>query len=111
MGADVEDLAAWLTQIWDEQEAEVQKWQATLLADIPIPAALLGGIVVPRTALARIAADREILDIHSPDPRDASVCTTCGEPLEYCWPWPCDTVKALASPYADRPGYREEWKP
>jgi hypothetical protein len=25
--------------------------------------------------------------------------------------WPCRTLKALALPYADRPGYREQWKP
>jgi len=26
-------------------------------------------------------------------------------------PWPCPTVLLLALPYADRPGYLEEWRP
>lgn len=25
--------------------------------------------------------------------------------------WPCETLRLLALPYADRPGYREEWRP
>lgn len=25
--------------------------------------------------------------------------------------WPCTTLRALALPYAGRPGYREEWRP
>jgi hypothetical protein len=25
--------------------------------------------------------------------------------------WPCTTLRLLALPYADRPGYREEWAP
>jgi hypothetical protein len=25
--------------------------------------------------------------------------------------WPCLTLRLLALPYADRPGYREEWRP
>jgi hypothetical protein len=25
--------------------------------------------------------------------------------------WPCTTLRLLALPYADRPGYREEWRP
>lgn len=25
--------------------------------------------------------------------------------------WPCETLRLLAAPYADRPGFREEWRP
>lgn len=42
----------------------------------------------------------------------ATVCRSC-EP-DHQFPelsWPCPTLRLLALPYADRPGYREEWRP
>lgn len=41
-----------------------------------------------------------------------TVCRSC-EP-NYQFPelsWPCATLRLLALSYADRPGYREEWRP
>jgi hypothetical protein len=39
-------------------------------------------------------------------------CYSCsdkrGDDIE---PYPCPTVRLLALPYADRPGYRDEWRP
>lgn len=36
--------------------------------------------------------------------RGEAECTVCGESG-------CTTLRLLALPYADRPGYREEWRP
>lgn len=41
-----------------------------------------------------------------------TVCRSC-EP-DHQFPegsWPCPTLRLLALPYADRPGYREDWRP
>lgn len=85
----------------------------------------------PSAALARIAADRQILELHMGD-------HDCGEihTGNYAADWPeaaswgvaggewrhvmsehfeedeaCPTLRLLASAYADRPGYQEDWRP
>jgi hypothetical protein len=98
------DLAAWLTAIWDVDEAAGNA------------VGLTPGV---RMLLARIAADRQILALHVAQPSwgDCPQCT--GETshdddgVEYGMgvPQPCPTIRLLASPYADRPGYQEAWKP
>lgn len=56
-----------------------------------------------KRVLAEIDAKRRILDLHHPiDPCDAHDASFNAVP--------CDTVLALAQPYADLPGYREEWR-
>jgi hypothetical protein len=42
---------------------------------------------------------------------EISACGTCGSVDDSPVEWPCDTVLALALPYADHPDYREEWRP
>ncbi len=74
----------------------------------------------PLKILAECEAKRRIIDLHS-DTRDHGAggithtgrCDTCGENI---WrdpddQFPCETLKAVALPYADRPDYREEWRP
>lgn len=80
-----------------------------------------------RVTLARIAADRQILALHR-GPHECRVFKTGSQPAGWLskgspagqWAYvstkryedePCPTKRLLASPYADRPGYREEWKP
>ncbi|MFE7236113.1 DUF6221 family protein [Streptomyces sp. NPDC057596] len=42
----------------------------------------------------------------------ATVCRSCEPDLQFPeLSWPCTTLRLLALPYADRPGYREEWRP
>lgn len=78
----------------------------------------------PARVLAECDAKRRIVELHKsagrlctgdPDLPESwhDYCDTCGsgEPYEYPTPWPCDTLKLLALPYADRPGYREDWRP
>ncbi len=164
----VDDLAEWLTQIWDEREALAKDanvkqddpvWWVSRVAmswpqsytvrskqdnrpiarvedvagdqDSDITGILDGGSVAahiaandPASVLARIAADRRILALHAPSGNECRTC--CGEPyIEEYWDgetettewkrtdltWPCPTVRLLALPHADRPGYQESWKP
>ena len=132
----VDELAAWLTQIWDERE-EAARFEKELTEDIYADgeftveyqwarmtkhasggygSSFAKGAPSPTEVLARIAADRQILAEHT---RNAGRCDTCikdvwveyGDPvLEYHEHW-CPTVRLLASPYADRPGYQEAWRP
>lgn len=147
------DLAAWLTQIWDEEErlakAAMSPARRYLAADSGVWGTFHGGgiedaasgdVIVydegtptseqadfiaahdPASVLARIAADRKILAEHAASGGKCRTC--CGEPyMEEFWDgetetvewnradlaWPCPTVLLLASPYADRPGFRSEW--
>jgi len=64
----------------------------------------------PARVLAEVEAKRRIVDEHAGyDPKtwrtgDAAYDCTYST-------WPCFTMRWLALPYADRPGYREEWRP
>lgn len=64
----------------------------------------------PARVLADIDAKRRIIDEHSLESNGACRVCTLGwsaRPAAY----PCPTVRLLALPYADREGYREEWRP
>lgn len=58
----------------------------------------------PASVLARIAADRKILELHTGGVSYPDECGLCNEAL------PCQTVRLLGSVHADRPGYRDEWR-
>jgi hypothetical protein len=80
----------------------------------------------PARVLAEVEAKRELIDEHAEyewaetiesEPVGQGLCRKCadwdnvdydGPPHE---PYPCDTLRLLALPYADAPGYREEWRP
>lgn len=69
------------------------------------------GINLIRDALAK----RQIVDEHGPHERYQDECATCGCP-DSCGcaggvDFPCDTLRLLASVYADHPDYRAEWRP
>lgn len=55
------------------------------------------------------------LEVLNPRESSATFCEACGDP--YFWDqtppveWPCPTLRALASVYADHPDYRDEWRP
>ena len=65
----------------------------------------------PASVLARIAADRAILDLHA-QAWDTSKDERA-EPYDHCatcWGgWPCPTLRLLASPYKGREGWQENW--
>lgn len=140
-----DELAAWLTQIWDEDQALAERlaedqrsWTWTPDAAYPHYRGEVREIFLqacntedpqfiqyeagehiarhdPATVLARIAADREILALADEASgldsqvdgefrlgrRDLAVEPYVGDLI----------LRQLAAPHADRPGYREEWKP
>jgi hypothetical protein len=63
----------------------------------------------PARVLAEVDAKRRILDEHPRCPCSAkcTACATCGDGSI----WPCQTIRLLALPYADRPEYRNGWRP
>ncbi|MFI6681856.1 DUF6221 family protein [Kribbella sp. NPDC050470] len=69
----------------------------------------------PASVLARIAADRKILELHGQvDVREggASSCATCAVTANWELDpedWPCRTLRLLASPYKGREGWQENW--
>ncbi|MDT0567904.1 DUF6221 family protein [Streptomyces sp. DSM 3412] len=70
----------------------------------------------PARVLREIDAKRQLLDLHRPMRRRST--GSGGGAIEDCqicdhFPaqFPCLTLRLLALPYADRPGYREEWRP
>lgn len=77
----------------------------------------------PARVLREIEAKRRLLDLHEPamnpgrdsDDDDPStwlpVCSTCQVEIARPGDWPCEHLRLLALPYADRPGFREEWRP
>ncbi|MFF1298120.1 MULTISPECIES: DUF6221 family protein [unclassified Streptomyces] len=79
----------------------------------------------PGRALSEIDAKRKLLVLHRPVRRtdfttsDGSpagtlvVCHECdANSTDADWPdSPCWTLRLLAVPYADRPGYKEDWRP
>jgi hypothetical protein len=75
----------------------------------------------PDRVLAEVEAKRRLVDLHPtrnslrwPGVEDIEVeiCETCSrDGLSDEVEAPCPTIRALALPYADRPGYREEWRP
>ncbi|MEH0574334.1 DUF6221 family protein [Streptomyces sp. B21-108] len=74
----------------------------------------------PARVLREIDAKRRIAEIHQvvggfedEDMTDLGPgCSECGYSAEYGdrggW---CETLRLLAAPYADRPGFRKEWRP
>lgn len=82
----------------------------------------------PARVLAECEAKRKLVELHrriwltpgAPYFNDAHltkdpmpICCSCAPETQFrrATSWPCRTLKALALPYVDRPGYREEWKP
>jgi hypothetical protein len=138
------DLADWLTQIWDEEEAAMKRvgeriwfvcddghfeeptrdddpWDGTGEyvrwddGDYRLPNHHNTWLEAfnPASVLARIAADRKILELHGVA-WNGEVCTVChhlvGRELQVDNDaWPCQTVRLLASPYKGREGWQEEW--
>lgn len=125
-----DDIAAWLTAIWDERQracAEAQtaidaysataasgdlelRWMLQLRRGGEFQAGWdMPGPPTPAEDLARIAADRDILALHDLAPDHLT-----GKP-HWCRldqeTQPCRTLRALASAYAARPGYQEAWRP
>ena len=133
----VDDLAGWLTQVWDEQE-ELALWaagwdrsgstrasgrwvrygvssiegderQSVIYDDRGQVSRYDADFIAandPASVLARVAADRQILA------RCMKVLSLPASAWEYSdAPDLAEaTIRDLAQPYADREGFREEWR-
>ena len=96
----MDDLLTWFTAQLDATEARAH-WD-------------------PARALRWVAATRRVVAAHRQVDGQGytdtgydimpSVCATCGTFDEYGVPWPCNTLRALASVFSDQPGWREEWE-
>jgi hypothetical protein len=65
----------------------------------------------PAVVLADLDAKLRIMKVHERLP-DGEFCVACNAPAGIPGePYGCATLRLLASPYADHPDYREEWKP
>ena len=77
----------------------------------------------PARVLRDVAARRRLLALHEPsrnvgrdsDPDDPATyvdcCGWCQSTVVKPGDWPCETLRLLASVYADHPDYREDWRP
>lgn len=65
----------------------------------------------PARVVAEVEAKRRILDLHRLKDMvgEGMRCRLCG--FSFHVDPSCLTVRLLALPYADRPGFREEWRP
>lgn len=131
MRATVEDLVVWLRAQLDEDErlaraVEHPRWRlnggevhvvddyhpiadGVMYGDMHDP--LEEGVAEhiaehnPARVLGEVDAKRLIVELHS----DQHECTdSTGAAFPYVG---CTTLRLLALPYSDRPGYREEWRP
>lgn len=103
-----DDLIVWLRQQLDADEYLFNHW--------PVPGTQVAsnGVLVAswdaRRGLAEVAAKRRIIDLHAQD--GAHECPACDAIETYTGlEVDCLTLHLLALPYADRSGYREEWRP
>ena len=115
----LEDITQWLrAQLdGDERIARDANTSPEMVTGIPrsyaeAPVAVHISTFADTTRVLReIDAKRRIAELHdyyrSESLGDAPACFLCGPGFG----WPCPTMRALALPYADRSGYREEWRP
>lgn len=101
-------ITEFLTERWDAEEAVAQEHLARV-AGSP----RRNGKTDARRRVADIAAKRAIVELHTcrcpnPDCRDCGACS--GEHHADPTPAPCDTVKALAQPYAEHPDFDPAWR-
>lgn len=112
----MDDLAAWLTRVWDEQEKRSGGIHAEDCESIPregYNGPFPCDCGVPALMLAQVAAEKQILTLHvyTVDGSGWVDCTNCGEVgRETEGVTECLHRRLLAQPYANRPGYRDEWR-
>jgi hypothetical protein len=122
----MDDLVQWLLAQLDEDERIARGCSGTEWWEHPknwVSAPQLNRIAVvmhdgdrahiirhdPRRMLREIDAKRRVLAIHRPYvPEPDQACLGCAGGIMFT---SCPVVRLLALPYADRAGYREEWRP
>lgn len=116
----MDDLVTWLQQQIDEDENAVR----AMIGKGPTDGFLVKHRAVQtlivesdssteaaRLRLAECDSKRRIIIRHRPTDVDGykegrPLCVECDNMY-----WPCRTLVLIAAPYAERPGYREGWRP
>lgn len=112
-----DELAAWLRVQLDDDEQEAQdalKRTTTTrrrvggewVEDTVQPPEWRRSVWGPARVLRELDAKRKIIAEHDVYSRPLGERMDCQS-----YDFPCTTLRLLALPYADRPGYREEWRP
>ncbi|MGW0188143.1 hypothetical protein ACWDV7_20560 [Streptomyces sp. NPDC003362] len=119
MTAQGDDVLAWLDDAIAKAEADADRWQdaecsfhESTLIDVTVlqGGAMLCGCEGPNSVRRRCAADRKLLELHSPviirsgsDARyyeTTKVCRSCEPPRQFPeTAYPCSTVVVLAESY------------
>lgn len=137
MTAQTQTLAGFLLARYDEEEAlarceyfpDIDFFRGILEEysngpeDYPEARMMAGHIAAhdPAHVLADLAAKRRIVEIHKPTFDESGFygtvggwyCYTCDDDRDYnviSVELHCDTLRALAAPYADHADFREEWR-
>jgi hypothetical protein len=110
------DLTQWLLARIAEDEGAADEWHNVLDCSraAPPPGPFPCDCAVPARVLAECAVKRAIVAEHWVSPGRANACGTClrDDVLDdVLQDFPCCTLRLLALPYADRPGYLPEWAP
>ncbi|QNS08333.1 DUF6221 family protein [Streptomyces xanthii] len=131
------DIHAYLEGDAESVKATMAMFHAApgAVCDCGVPARVLREIDAKRQLLVLHAPERAVVDgaCDQSGTGETQVCRTCGN--EAVEPWvnrrppegegdevaegvalpyavaPCATLRLLALPYADRPGYHEDWRP
>lgn len=96
--------------LWDDEGTSGMKvdHQLCMLGEVADHVALHD----PAAVLAVVEAHRWLLELHRPlHEQDWHGNAVLGECIADGDPWPCDTVRALASAYRHAPGWEEAWGP
>ncbi|RSN13758.1 hypothetical protein DMH25_08180 [Streptomyces sp. WAC 01325] len=115
----MDELVQWLGEQLDKDATEIadpyaaSSWHARrceALPDVLYPDREPGACDcgVPARMLREIDAKRRIIAKHA---LNGWVCSTCDDGEVPPQAFPCPTLRLLALPYTDRPGYSEEWRP
>ncbi|MCI3240266.1 DUF6221 family protein [Streptomyces spinosisporus] len=126
----MDDLVQWLRAQLDEDERIARAAGGTWWAPPDLPGEVYdsGGVNIdaklksfaahiaehdPARVLREIDAKRRMLELHHSIELPTEALDACAEcEVTGAYPeYPCRTLRLLALPYSDRPGYREEWRP
>lgn len=125
----MDELVVWLSAQLDEDERIARacsgngEWEAEHIAiygpDLGVEVRAHMAAHDPARVLREIDAKRRLLSEHTPQTpkvrpgmeRHCLSCTTAQSWDEAAGQSNCLTLRLLALPYADRPGYRKEWRP